>query len=350
MSSSDRPFSTLHIRLPFARVVLHTLVALAVLVIGSELLSRSETVQSVLPPPLINGDNDIGMKLASLDRLVAHQGNPDCIILGSSQAAKGIDPDILDVVYEQNFHKQLRCFNFGIAGTDAAGAGRLAAILTRQYHPRLLIFGTNYRDYISTNHSLDIPWTDYYLGSPTVGGWLEAQSYAYRYAFTYKTILQYNWPKGVPSKAEFNNGFNPVDDSIDIASANFRQDGQFVQYSAWSGSYEIPPKELVWLKRLISLSSPRVQVVVVEMPLPPAVASALKKGSETRQTFVDAVSQPAAAAGVPFWLSQGVVQIPDDGWFNLFHLNIRGASVFSRWLGQQLVGGINSKQLLNPTP
>jgi hypothetical protein len=328
--------------------MLATIVTLAIVMAVSELLARNPQVESVLPPPTINGDREIGSKLLGLDRVVAQSGRIDCITLGSSMAENGIDPQAISAVYEARLNKPFSCFNFGIRGSDAAAAGRLATALVHEYHPRVVIYGTSYRDYIDTQHELDIPWIQYYAGVPTLEGWFEARSYAFRYALTYRDLMRTRkirvW--GIPDQLT---PYGQVSGTAAMPSDSIQVEERSA-YAQWSAKYHMLPNTLTGLDQLLALNSADVQIILVEMPLPDGFIESLPKGKQTRQTFLDVVGQRAAANHVPFWLTWGIFSPPPGGWLNPYHMNDKGSAAFGRWLGERLADGVQSGQLADLTP
>jgi hypothetical protein len=338
---------TLAITLPFGQVLPATILVLAGVLGVGELLARNEAVNALLAPPSITGDDEIGPRLYQLDRQVAASGRPACIIVGSSQAAVGINPDVLSRAYQAGLGRPLPCFNFGISGLDALGGWRLGAALVRLYHPRLLIWGLSFRDFNDNPHSLDIPWALYYQGDWSLEGWLEANSQALRYMLTYRDALRQGAVTVVPAPA---NGFIARTRSVEPAEA-LKPDGKvFSLVATWSDHYQILPSELDALKQMVGLNSGEVHIVIVEMPLIPGALAALPNGQTARQTFVDEVRRQTAPKQVPFWLTQDGLDLPPDGWVNVLHLNVRGAEVLSRWIGAQVAAAVRNGALPKLTP
>jgi hypothetical protein len=64
----------------------------------------------------------------------------------------------------------LSCFNFGVDALTPVSAAYLAQILVDTYHPKLLIFGTDARDFAIDRQSeettviADMAWVQYRLG------------------------------------------------------------------------------------------------------------------------------------------------------------------------------------------
>jgi hypothetical protein len=337
--------STLALRLPFGRVLLATVLALVAIASISEMLARSETVEAHLPLQTINGDPEIGDKLMKLDQFVAKSGRPGCIIIGSSMVQLGIDPDSISQAFEQSLGRPLPCFNFGISGIDALAAGRIAAALVHEYHPWVLIWGLSFRDFMDTDHSLNVPWARYYQGSGSLESWLEVHSYAYRYALTYRNMLRSSSIKLIPSPA---NGFAYSDRAMNATGQITLADRD--QYAQWSEDFLISPGEELGLTRFLALSSSDVQILMVEMPLFPGILDVLPKGQRTRRVMVDSVTRQAAARDVPFWLTYQELQIPSDGWINWFHMNHRGAEALGRWIGDRLAAAVKAGNMPTPTP
>jgi len=348
MSTPSTRRSTLQLTWPVGLVPLQSAATLLILALIGEALAHIQPIQSILLSPRISGDYQLGEKLLDLDRQVAAHGPPGCILIGSSMVLRGIDPDVLSQAYQGAFHQPFWCFNFGLAGADAQAAGRLAAILVREYHPRLLIYGTHFRDFIPYGNSLVIPWTDYYLGAPTLDGWLEAHSYLFRYALAYKAQSDGDIPGGRFTIAAIRpNGFSPVarrSRAVRGAVIDTSQDSGFADYAQMSQSYEVDPAALAGLDQLAALNSPQVRVIAVEMPAPDGRYDALPSGAQTRQAFLDALHAHLDPAGVPVWQPDSV-NIPLAGWWDLVHLNSTGAEQFSEWLGARLVSAIQDGRL-----
>ena len=339
------PQHTLDFKWPFGQVLLQSVALLIILFGSAEVLARNEAVRPFLLAPQINGNDELGGKLLGLDRLVARSGHPDCIIIGSSMVLLGINPDILGQAYAQKFHQPFRCYVFGITSTDLRADSRLATILAQEYHPRLLIFGTSFRDFKQAKVSLDIPWADYYLGSPSLDGWLNANSYSYRYASTYFSVIKGGRTPLMEPSAYTANGFISGHDAVDPAGANVRSGPEWDGYARLSSGFRVSADMKSSLEQMLALNTSALQVVIVEMPLAPGVYDALPDGQETHQRLVTVVSDSAARHDALFLQTQDTVRIPDDGWNDLFHLNENGADTFTRWLGIRIVAALENGQL-----
>ena len=90
------------------------------------------------------------------------------------------------------------------------------------------------------------------------------------------------------------------------------------------------------LKQLLALHSQGIQIVVVEMPVQPLHMQVFSEGQVSYNLFVKAVSETTQDQGIGFWRMSEQDPIPPDGWWNLNHLNVVGAKVFSQWLGKRV--------------
>jgi hypothetical protein len=335
---------SLRISLPFGHVLLSSILATFLISGCSEFLARNAAITSFMPEPTINGYPQLATKLMLLDKMVADSGHPDCILVGSSMVNFGIDPDGIDSGYQQDAEESFSCFNFALNGLSAVGTERLSRILISEYHPRLLIYGLSFRDFVDVEHPLNNAWLRYHLGEPSLEGWLEVNSYAYRYGLSYRQLLRENdLNKTLGSERIHMDGFVPVDSStidLNIPDSN--------DYAKWSGDYQMLPEELQGFDQLLALNSSELQIVLVEMPLAPGVYDHLPNGQDTRREFIEAVSHYASARGIPFFLTQDLIEFPDGSWNNPTHLSAIGAGVFGQWIGSQLARMVQSNELSNP--
>jgi hypothetical protein len=83
-------------------------------------------------------------------RFVAHVGQPDILIVGSSRALQGIDPIVLQQTLSRRGHSKLHIFNFGINGATAQVVDLLLRqILTPNQLPRFIVWGDGVRAFNS---------------------------------------------------------------------------------------------------------------------------------------------------------------------------------------------------------
>src|SRR5215470_5938684 len=129
------------------RTIAFALVMLACVAAAAEYLARTERVQAVvLTPRWGTGLPQLEFGLARLDRLAADDPL-DCLFLGSSVVAAGVDPASFAAAYTRVSGRSIRCFSAGVPALPAAAAGRIADLLVDRYHPALLVYVVLARDF-----------------------------------------------------------------------------------------------------------------------------------------------------------------------------------------------------------
>jgi hypothetical protein len=322
---------------------------LAVLLGLAELVSRSGRLQALLTPPTMGSRHfELGAKLTLLERIHRSQGKVDCLVMGSSMVDVGFDPEAFAEAYQSATGQTLQCFNFGIDGLAAVGSGPMADILVQDYRPRVLIYGTDARDYTvprqaeETTVVLDSPWVQYRLGKPNLSGWLLEHSYLYRYRDHLSRLARLDMKRTLRSQSRNRFtalGFLPITEvAADVSIPP--QPGMDVQnleylYSQLS-DYEVRPENLAGLQQLLGLAGPDLVVIVVEMPVPPTYFQIFGHGRDDYARFTGEVSRLAQENGVPFWRVNPEFRAPVTDWNDYSHLNAHGARIFSQWLGRQV--------------
>jgi hypothetical protein len=325
---------------------------LLILLVGmSEWITRLEIFQAPLTPPKLGSRHyQLGHKLAFLDREIERNGSIDCIMVGSSMVDVGFDPESFQEGYVKIAGRSIRCFNFGIDASSAASTAVLVKILLEDYHPRLLIFGTDPRDYAVPREDrdpaaiLETPWIKYRDGHFSLDGWLTEHSYFYRYRQHLSRLLRSNfestlWSETILNFEILSNGQTPFDKVVDyINDPPKPQDDSFevVYYSRIFKSYQLLDDNLDALERIMNYNGSETQVIVVEMPVSDGLYYFFGNGEADYNIFISRISDLAELHQVPFWRSEPLDSIPDNGWMDYSHLNVTGAEIFSRWLGEQV--------------
>jgi hypothetical protein len=113
-------------------------------------------------------------------------------------------------------------------------------------------------------------------------------------------------------------------------------DRRFLDCMDYYPTHQVSPSRLQELRDLIELGRAHgTRVVVAEMPVHPLVITCMG-GEEERQAFRAAVAAAVEGAGGVFLPVDQGLQIPLEGYANLEHLNLNGAPLFSRYLGERL--------------
>lgn len=335
------------IQKPNLRVVWVTCIFLISYLVIGELFFRVDTVQAALTEPRLGSRHrQFEIQLGRLDRLV-RAGEPiDCIFLGNSMTWLGIDPLVVDDVFQNRTGEQIHCFNFGVSALPASSAGLIAPLLVEKYHPKFLIYGTFARDYAIPIDAEDAsvinetPWLAYQQGDFNLLGWAYEHSYVLRYKGHMRDFLYMNSDdlfidKTAPDYRAY--GLDPkydirsdVKQSPDLGSSDNRDPVK------WLTTYTIQQENLEGLHQVVELSGHGVQVIVLEMPFYETAFDFFANGETDYQSYVRQVEQTTKTYGTLFWRLQDQPYLSPEDWWDYFHLNIDGVNVFSEWLGNQL--------------
>jgi len=319
----------------------------AVVTLG-EIASRSTFIRARLPAPSVGSPSRmLDLQLAKMDALIRTEGGIDCVFLGNSLALFGLDPDAFASAFEARAGHRLRCFNFAVPGIAASGMVAVAGILARDYRPGLMIYGVTPRDF---NDAADapaietIPWIRYRYGTATLDGWLAEHSYAYRYYLTVAGGHLHDPSSLRKFAAGAPRGFFAHSTSAAFDEAQFERVRRLV-----SGQMEhaTSDTQLQALDGFLGLRATDVQVSLVELPLHLPLAQWPPDASASYRRVMERVQSRARAAGVPCWTPPPDL-VPADGWLDDWHLNARGAEIFSRWLGDRSARAVATGELHAP--
>ena len=342
---------TLQIKKPFGKNIWTVLLLLTILVGIAEWTTRLESFQAPLTPPKMTSRHyQLGHKLTLLDAEIGANGSIDCIMVGSSMVDVGFDPDSFQDSYRENTGQEVRCYNFGIDASSAASTAALVQILVEDYHPRLLIFGTDARDYAIPSDDrdpaviLDTTWVRYRQGHFSLEGWLTENSYLYRYRQHIGRLVRFKLEDTLWSETQLNfpiapNGFTQISKvSTYIHEPPDPQDTSFevTYYTSIFSSYQIFEENLKSLQRITNYNNSNTQVIIVEMPVSDGLYYFFGNGEDDYNRYISQVSEMADLHHVLFLRTESLDFIPDDGWSDYSHLNVTGAGVFSHWLGEQV--------------
>lgn len=348
MSPQTDDRRTLVITRPFGATFAYAILALFVLGLAAEIILRLPAVQAALPAPsLDSAHRHIDRKIPLLDAFVAQHGAPDCIFIGNSTTHRGIDPAVVSDAYAAETGAALNCFNLGLAGLTTSGAAQLLPIIIREYQPAMIVIGVNLRDVVvESRQRMDAlfsgSWYTQHAGRFTLKGWLVQHSLAVRYLLY---ISDWIYPGPIGQK------FGP---EPPLSALGFGLEGQ----EAWDRT---PPQELVNLFAAFTISptwaealeesarvaqAAGVSLVFVELPVPSL--DGMNDAAASYQAFVGQVQEIALANNALFLPSQNALLISADGWADYGHLNVTGATVFSRWLGDKLGQAVKQGRLTDP--
>lgn len=313
-----------------------------------EFIFRIDVVQMALTGPRIGGRHgQMENQFARLEKLVKEGEQIDCIFLGNSMVWLGINPLVVDEVFQSRTGQEIHCFTFGVSALPASSAGLIASVLVEKYHPKLLIYGTFARDYAIPAKAEDAtvvsktPWLQYQNGEFNFEGWLYTHSYLFKYKDHVRSLLLLNFEevipqyKGLPLYREY--GFEPkLNIRIDVLEPPDLEEAVNRDPRRWLYHYEILEENIEGLRQVMRQSEHGVEVIVIEMPLHDTALDFFLNGKQDYEKYIHQVDEITALSKTPFWRTKDQPEIPKEGWWDYFHLNIHGAQPFSEWLANEL--------------
>lgn len=317
----------------------------------AEWVARLDIFQAYLTPPKMGSRHyQLGHKLSLLDAAIKKDGPIDCLVLGSSMVDLGFDPDAFRKSYRDRTGQDIRCFNFGIDASSVSSSAALAQILVEDYRPRLLIFGTDARDYAVPRDDpdaaviLESNWVRYRQADFSLDGWLTDHSFFYRYRQHLSRLVRLSFAGALRSETDIEyeilpNGFTPfttVSTYINKPPAPDDDSFEVTYNTRIFSTYRILDDNLAALRQIMRHKGSDTQVIIVEMPIADGLYYFFGNGETDYQRFIDQVTKLSEEQGVNFWQTEPLDLIPDDGWVDYTHINTKGAKLFSTWLGEQV--------------
>ena len=343
---------------PWSLLIL-TVAFFCVLSASLELLARTSWLEKVSPYRSVgNSDYQFEIKWFRLQDYVKIHGGVDIIILGSSLVNTGLDPDIVAQTYYEQTGIHPRIFNFGVEGMTIAPNSVIAKLMVERYHPALLIYVTEMRDYIVGNGLeyetpfLNDPWLRYQTGNFNLVGWMTENSAALQHYLPFRNWVRSDFPDTIALyfkryKETSASGYEP-DSAIgaNIDTPPNPDDPAEVQNFKEYGNYQVAAARLENLKSILDFSKNQGTTVwVVEMPVHPTFYVYVG-GEKVHQQFQQNISSFVTTNGGSFLPAEACLSvIPLNGRSNRWHLNYIGAPYFSKCLGGQLVGFANQQQI-----
>ena len=353
---------------PAGQTLALTVIIFALLVTLAEGLARTTLVQAHVPFQAY-GTNHIQfeIQMRNLEQYVAQNSSPDCFILGTSQALRSINPQVFAQAFKEDSGEEIRCYNFSIVGSSLISTRLFTQMLIDRYHPKLIILGTSFLDYIPSNETLPDPrfedndWLAYKLGQPTLEGWIVDHSYAFRLLL----LFSYSAPNGLHfgevSKEikKWNSqigadGYGYSDEVIDVLQA--------IPSAFWKnflkqfGEYKTAPWSLDGLEKILQIArQSKTQIIIVEMPYHPSLIQPEDSSGHVHpdkaklENFVldtnADIQNIARQSAVLFWPTSELNIFPNDGWHDRYHLNYYGGEIFSQWLARQVAQAVADGQI-----
>ncbi len=337
---------SLRLTWPLGRTLGWALICLALLLTALEGLARFAADQDNIPLQSIgSGHRQFEIQVALLEKLVRQHGSVDCVFLGASGVHRAIDPVVFHEAFQVETGVPITCFNFGVRALNPATASLMAEIIAARYHPALIVYGVDIPGFFESageeaeEFLLDVPWVQYQLGSPSISGWLVEHSFALRYYMLVRNWMVHDFKTEIfpDIRRGFRTeifGFRPTTkEGIDVSQPPAPDEKKRI-FEAMHG-YEISPKQLQGLRRLLELRT-QTQIVTFEVPVHRTFMYFFDSGEANYQEKLSEIEDVINEAGVPFWNTWHVVELPDELWLDRNHLNPDGAQIFTAWLAGQI--------------
>jgi hypothetical protein len=329
-----------------------TLVLAAVLLVAGGLVlegvARLGAMWERLPPPTLGtAVPHLEALVARAQRLERREGPIDCIFVGDSTVAMNLDPVAFAAGYAERARRPIRCFNAAVPALAASHAGAVAGLFVQLLHPRLIVFGTNVRDFLpemgeDAGRNLEAsPWFRYRMGIWSVRGWLFEHSLAFRQLCTAAAWLDPVWwnrARRADASAVREDGFVGVDADGSALERPIGREADGIRRLT-AGGFVPSPAALQGLRQLLDLRTTGRDVVVVEIPSHPTAIGYLTHGQEDRAAFIRAIGALTAGRGVPFWPAEPSLS-PVSGWVDRTHMNRMGAAFYARALGRRVADAV----------
>ncbi|MBN1303509.1 MAG: hypothetical protein JXA13_03665 [Anaerolineales bacterium] len=325
---------------PLAKGLLTFAALLIGLVLLAEIIARTP-IGYFFPPPSTGADNFVfDSKTYYLEQQIRQKGSPTCLIVGSSVANDGLDPDMIEQAYEQQTGLEIQCFNFGMPALTMDSAGNMTTALKRRYHPKLILYVLTARDFISRQGEFseqlrNAAWIECDLGAFSTQCWALNNSYSYRYSLTLNYWLVPGNRQKMINEYQLvsHNGFSPLDGR--------RDDWGDLEKIIWP-DFSMPKKRLEEFQQIANLNSSETTIIFVEAPFyPPLLPNYLGSEAEYEEKFINPIQEILAGQGIQFWETRTLSQqIPDPYWWDRLHLNADGVEIFSIWAATQIADQI----------
>jgi hypothetical protein len=342
----------------FGYTLLQAFAFLVVFIALLEGIARTSLISNLLPYQSLGiWHYQFDLKWFRLKQYVANNGGVDVLILGNSLVNTGFDPNVITQTYYEKTGLRLRLFNFGVDGLTIAPNSLTAKFLIEKYHPALLVFVTEMRDYDATNGLeteailLSDPWVQYRMEDFNLRGWIVDHSLALQHYLPYRNWMRSDFANTFATFLQTYHatslaGYEPDYEVMSPASVSNPNDLADNPYFDSTQPYQVDPSRLECLRAILDLARDNgPQIVVVEMPVHP-VFFEYAGGETVHKAFQEKIAETVQAGGGIFLSAIDEVTIPLQGRSNLTHLNWRGAPILSAYLGEQLATLTNQEGMM----
>ena len=304
-------------------------------VLIGELFGRT-SIQNYLPPPSVGADSFVfDLKIAYLERQIEERGELDCLIVGDSMANNGLNPTLIEDIYEAKTGLALNCFNVGMPALTLDASGPVAEALVNRFQPRLLVFILSPRDFVPKygkpyRHIATSEWARQNLGVFSLKGWAVNNSYSYRY------LLSFQYWLNPTNRTRFIEASSTVSATGYTPLSGFRTPHQVYRAQA---EYTFDDADaLKGLESLRQIQGDGVSVLVIDAPIQADYHTIYLENMENyEEVYIFPLKDIFTPLEIPFLLTDELsITIPDDAWYDPMHVNTKGVPLFSTWLGEEL--------------
>jgi hypothetical protein len=323
-----------------------TVLIFIVFIIFGEAIARHKPFRVLfIAPGVASTHRQFERQLGRVRVIYEEEGKIDCIVIGSSTVWEGFNPILFQQAFKAKTGENFSCFNFGIDGLTAAGAGVVAQVLVEKYHPQLLIYGTDPRDYIypldtwENTTIMDSPWVQYQLGKGNTLGWLYEHSALLQYQEPLRQVLHLRFYRELRRYLDYEEeaqwGYLPIPEprvSVSKPPSHYPDSEYVTGYYKLLSNYQMYPVNIQGLKQVISQQRNGTQVLVLEMPVAPGYMNFFTNGDMDYEEYINRLNKYLETGRVPFLRTQASISIPIEGWTDYNHLNREGSKPFTEWL------------------
>jgi hypothetical protein len=367
----EKQLAKLNLNAGAGRSLLMAITIVLALSVALEATARSAWFQRQLPFQAYGANHvQFEMQIANLKAYTAEFGEPECLIVGTSQALRSLDPQVMDEVYQGMRGERLGCYNFSVVGANLISTQSFVEYLLEEHQPRLLVVGVSFLDFTQAREKRFDPrfqenaWLAYRLGVFSLEGWLVEHSYAYRAL----VFTSYSAPTGLDYGAVEKDvrkwqreltryGHGHTEETFRIEREI--TPGEASNFLKEFDDFTVSSQNLESLENIIRLAKEAgAQVIVVEMPYHRSLVELTGVDEALRQQaqpllagFLASFEQQgraiAARQAVPFWSVAEAPQFTNTSWLDRYHLNAQGSAIFSAWLAERIAQAAASGEIFD---
>jgi hypothetical protein len=347
MNKAERTFQA---NISFGEEIKYIFFFLLMFLGAGEFLARSDIYQEKLSFPDWGGSHyNLSHQLRKLQEVARQNGKVECIFLGNSMVMRGFDPLAFHNAYQNTTGENLWCFNFGVDGLPTMPAGILAEILVEDYQPQILLYGIDPRDLAvpvdaqDTKVILDMDWVRYRQGNLSIMGFLRQHSYFVRELNNLHRMLYFEFrikshQLSDQALADYYGFFGDPSVGVFVNESPDHNDPRspIQYYFSILSDYQMLPKNMDGLEQILQLTQSSVKVLLIELPVPSTYMDFFGNGKRDYDRYLQRVQEKAQLYNVPIQGAPTNNVLHFEHWVDYSHLNVRGARVYSTWLGREL--------------